>query len=59
MKRQRRLVLVGLVWAVLAASAFPALAAPGGSGAHARTWYVSLGTSLAAGIQPDASGENQ
>lgn len=29
-----------------------ASASPGSSGAHARTWYVSAGDSLAAGVQP-------
>jgi lysophospholipase L1-like esterase len=45
-------------WALLASGLFvfvasPALAAPRGP------YYVSLGTSLSVGIQPDADGENQ
>lgn len=50
---------VGLVLTLLVATFSAALAAPGASGTHARVYYVSLGTSLAAGIQPDLDGVNQ
>jgi len=44
----------GLVLGVLSVLAAPARAASGGA-----QYYVSLGTSLAVGIQPDAHGRNQ
>ncbi len=50
---------VGLVLTLFVATLSAALAAPGASGQHARVYYVSLGTSLAAGIQPDLNGVNQ
>lgn len=52
-------IVLGLVLAPFVMWVSPAVAAPGASGEHARTYYVSVGTSLAAGIQPDVNGENQ
>jgi hypothetical protein len=55
MHRAFTIMLVGLF--LLAPTAAPA--ARGASGAHAPLYYVSLGTSLSVGIQPDRSGQNQ
>ncbi len=54
MGNQRALARWGLVLGVLGALTAPARAASGGA-----QYYMSLGTSLAVGIQPDANGMNQ
>lgn len=49
----RRLIVLLCTGILLAATAGPALAAPGGQSAdNATMWYLSLGDSLAAGYQP-------
>jgi lysophospholipase L1-like esterase len=53
MRSQRAIVGCGLASALLVLFASPAPAAP--AGPH----YVSLGTSLSVGIQPDENGENE
>ena len=45
-----RASVAALVFAFVAVA--PASASPGSSGAHAKTYYVSVGDSLAAGVQP-------
>src|SRR5688572_18865695 len=50
MRRNHVVVRWGLVLGLLVSLASPALAAP-------KRYYVSLGTSLSVGIQPDANGD--
>lgn len=53
----RRLIALLCAGVLLAATAGSTLAAPGGQSAdHAMTWYLSLGDSLAAGVQPTGVG---
>lgn len=53
----RRLIVLLCAGILLTATAGPALAAPGGQSAdHAMKWYLSLGDSLAAGVQPTGLG---
>jgi len=54
MGKQRAIARWGLVLGLLGCLAFPALAAP-----ESAQYYVSLGTSLAVGIQPAENGVNQ
>ena len=54
----RRLVAVLAAFLLTLALTGPALAAPGRSGSHAVTYYLSLGDSLAAGQQPIGDPDN-
>ncbi|MGZ4206704.1 MAG: SGNH/GDSL hydrolase family protein [Actinomycetota bacterium] len=55
---RRTLGTVLVAFAAIVTAATAVGAAPGSSGTHAPLYYVSLGDSLAAGVQPDAAGHS-
>jgi lysophospholipase L1-like esterase len=54
----RRVIVFLAVSLLTVAMAAPALAAPGSSGDHAVMYYLSLGDSLAAGVQPTGDADD-
>jgi GDSL-like Lipase/Acylhydrolase family len=59
MRSRWTVISIAILFALISTSASPAFAQTGPPGSHDRLYYVSVGTSLSVGVQPDPEGQNR